>query len=70
MRAQAAVGAELRCKREYWADNDEDVAPHATRINSLTTDKRENLPTNNLNCERYLAKFGYFAAQLLRIQIT
>ena len=63
MRAQAAVGAELQCKHEYWAGNDEDVTPHATRINSLTSDKRENLPTNNLNCERYLAKSGYLAAQ-------
>ena len=63
MRAQAAVGAELQCKHEYWAGNDEDVTPHATRINSLTSDKRENLPTNNLNCERYLAKSAYLAAQ-------
>ena len=30
---------------------------------SLTSDERENLPTNNLNCERYLAIFGYLAAQ-------
>ena len=41
----------------------EDVTQRATRINSLTSDERENLPTNNLNYERYLAKFGYLAAQ-------
>ena len=63
MCAQAAVGVKLQCKREYWAGNDEDVTPRATRINSLTSDERKNLPTNNLNCERYLAKFGYLAAQ-------
>ena len=63
MCAQAAVGVELQCKREYWAGNDEDVTPRATRINSLTSDERENLPTNNLNCERYLAKFGYLTAK-------
>ena len=38
MHAQAAVGVELQCKREYWAGNDEDVTPRATRINSLTCD--------------------------------
>ena len=63
MCAQAAVGVELQCKREHWAGNDEDVTSRATRINSLTSDERENLPTNNLNYERYLAKFGYLAAQ-------
>ena len=41
----------------------EDVTQRATRINSPTSDERENLPTNNLNYERYLAKFGYLAAQ-------
>ena len=41
----------------------EDVTQRATRIDSPTSDERENLPTNNLNYERYLAKFGYLAAQ-------
>ena len=59
MCAEAVVGVEVQCKCEYWAGNDEDVTPRATRINSLTSDEREYLPTNNLNCERYLAKFGY-----------
>ena len=63
MCAQAAVGVELQCKREYWAGNDDHVTTRATGINSLTPGKPENLPTNNLNCERYLAKFGYLAAQ-------
>ena len=43
--------------------NDEDVTPRATRINSLTSDELENLPTKNLNYERYLAKIRYLAAQ-------
>ena len=63
MCAQAAIGIEMQCKREYWAGNYEDVTPRATRINSFTSEERENLPTNNLNCERYLDKFGYLAAQ-------
>ena len=63
MCAQAAVGVELQCKCEYWAGNDENVTPRATRINSLTSDEPENLPTKNLNCERYLAKCGCLAAQ-------
>ena len=63
MCAQAAVGVELQCKCEYWAGNDENVTPRATRINSLTSDEPENLPTKTLNCERYLAKCGCLAAQ-------
>ena len=63
MRAQAAIGIELQSKREYWANDDEAVAARATRIHDLTSNERKNLPTNNLNCERYLAKFGYLAAQ-------
>ena len=43
--------------------NDEDVTPRATRINSLTSNELENLPTKNLNYERYLAKIRYLAAQ-------
>ena len=60
---QAAIGVELQCKREYWADEDDPVKARATRINLLTPAQIANLPTNNLNCERYLAKFGYLAAQ-------
>ena len=63
MCAIAPVAVELQCEREYWAGNDEDVTPCATQINRLTSDEQENLPTYNLNCERYLAKFEYLAAQ-------
>ena len=51
------------CNANMSTGNDEDVTPSATRINSLTSDERENLPTNNLNYERYLAKIRYLAAQ-------
>ena len=34
----------------------------ATAIYALHEDQQKNLPTNNLNTERYLAKFGYLAA--------
>ena len=51
------------CNANMSTGNDEDVTPRATRINSLTSDERENLPTNNLNYERYLAKIRYLAAQ-------
>ena len=63
MCVQAAIGVELQCKREYWADDDEATTSRATRLHNLTSNERKNLPTNNLNCERYLAKFGYLAAQ-------
>ena len=61
--AQAAVSLELQYKPEYWAGNSKDVTPRATRISSLTSDEQENLPTKNSNYERYLAQFGYLAAQ-------
>lgn len=57
----AAIGVELQCSREYWDDKLED--PRATQIHLLSAENKTNLPTNNLNCERYLAKFGYLAAQ-------
>ena len=60
---QAAIGVELQCKREYWSDDAEAGAARATRIHKLTYEQRKNLPSNNLNCERYLAKFGYLASQ-------
>ena len=60
---KAAIGVELQCKREYWSDENDTTATRATKIHLLTPAERANLPTNNLRCERYLAKFGYLAAQ-------
>lgn len=60
---QAAQGVELQCKGEYWADDTGEKVPRATQIHKLSPEQRKNLPTNNLCCERYLAKFGYLASQ-------
>lgn len=57
---QAAKGIELQCKREYWGD---DTVRRATELHKLTPEERKNLPTNNINAERYLAKFGYLASK-------
>ena len=58
---QAAIGVELQCKREYWSESTDSA--RETRVNLLTPIERANLPTNNRNCERYLANFGYLASQ-------
>ena len=58
---QAAKGVELQYKREYW--NIDDDATRETPLHTLSAEQRKNLPTNNLNAERYLAKFGYLASQ-------
>ena len=55
----AAEGVLLQCGREYWVD---DEAPRATQIHKLTEEERENIPTENMVSERYLAKFGYLAS--------
>ena len=62
----AAKGVEW--EREYWMECTEGV--RATQMHKLTSDERANLPTNNLNIERYLTKFGYLAGSLLSIQIS
>ena len=61
MCVQAAKGVELQCKREYWQDTTDGT--RATQLHKLSSSQRKNLPTNNLNTERYLAKFGYLASQ-------
>ena len=61
---QAAVGVELQCKREYWESPESNPdSLRATRLNLLSAEERSLLPTNNLNTERSLAKFGYLAGQ-------
>ena len=59
---QAAVRVELQCKREYWSDGNSGV-PRATEIHKLTYEQRKNFPSNNLNCEQYLVRFGYLSSQ-------
>ena len=57
---QPAKGIEVQCKREYWQETVEDT--RETQVHRITPDEKKNLPTNNLNTKRYLAKFGYLAS--------
>ena len=57
----AAKGVELQCQHKYWGTNTD--TSKVTCLNNLTSDQLKNLPTNNLNTERYLSKFGYLASQ-------
>ena len=56
----AGKGVELQCAREYWAESDD---PRATQLFQLTEEERENLPSENLEAERYMGKVGVLAAQ-------
>ena len=56
----AAEGLELQCSREYWSETDE--GRRASALNKLAPAELEDLPTENLNVERYLAKFGNIAS--------
>ena len=56
----AGAGVELQCAREYWSESDD---PRATQLFKLTENERENLPTENLEPERYMALVGGLAAQ-------
>ena len=57
----AAIGVKLQCSREYW--DDKMGSTRATQIHLLSAEERKHLPTNNLNYERCLAKFGVLASQ-------
>lgn len=57
----AADGIKLQCAREYWGDSN--LKARTTEIFKLTKDELKSLPTENLETERYLAKFGYLAAR-------
>ena len=57
---EAGKGVELQCAREYWCESDD---PRATELFKLTEAERENLPRENLEPERYMAKVGSLAAQ-------
>ena len=56
----AGAGVEMQCAREYWSESDN---PRATQLFKLTEEDRENLPTENLEPERYMYRVGYLAAQ-------
>ena len=53
-------GVKEQCGRKYWGDGRE---ARVTELYKLPLEKKKNLPLENLNCERYLAKFGILAAQ-------
>jgi len=61
---KAADGLELQCARKYWADYDEDQRVAA--VHKLTPEEQSNLPTENLQAERYLATFGALASMSAR----
>lgn len=57
----AAEGIKLQCAREYWGDSQ--MHKRATEIFNLSDSEIKSLPTENLETERYLAKFGWLASQ-------
>ena len=59
MCVDAGAGVEMQCAREYWSESED---PQATQLFKLT-EERENLPTENLEPERYMARVGILAAQ-------
>jgi len=64
IRAVCPKGLELQCAREYWADNDDDQ--RVTAVHKLTPQEQSNLPTENLQAERFLVKFGAVASMSAR----
>ena len=56
-----AIRVKLQCSREYW--DDKMGSTRATQIHISSAEERKYLPTNNLNCEIYLAKFGVLASE-------
>ena len=66
MCASAAAGLDLQCSREYWSLSEE--GKHATQLHKLSAEERQNLPTENLCAERFLAKFGALASQSAKLK--
>ena len=60
MCVDAGAGVEMQCAREYWCESDN---PRATQLFKVSEEELENLPTENLEPERYMAKVGCLAAQ-------
>ena len=55
----AATGVHLQCSGEYWEEKEK---PRATQLHLLTSEERKNIPTVNMEAERYLARFGHLAS--------
>ena len=64
MCASAAAGLDLQCSREYWSLSEE--GKRATQLHKLSAEERQNLSTENVCAERFLAKFGALASQSAR----
>ena len=54
---EAAKGVHLLCAREYWEYWEEGEEASATAHHKLTEEEQKNFLTENLVCERYLARF-------------
>ena len=57
---KAATVVQMQCASEYRTD--ENPAPRATQVHKLRKEERQNIPTENMEAERYLARFGYLAS--------
>ena len=57
---EAAKGVKLQCQRKYWGAS---IDNRTLCLNKFTKDQLENLATNNVPAEQYLATFGYLASQ-------
>ena len=55
----SSKGIALQCAREYWGAEDK---PRFTELFKLNKDQLLPLPTDNVNTEHHLAKFGYLAS--------
>ena len=51
----------MQCGREYGFADGIDENPRATQLFKLSSDDLKDMPTNNINVERDLAKFSYLA---------
>ena len=58
----AVKGIHLQSSREYWDNQLSSSDERATSIVKLTQTERQNLPAENLVCERSLATFGHIAS--------
>ena len=56
----AGAGVEFHCASEYWSES---IYPRATQLFKLTEEERRNLPCDDLEPERYVAKDGILAGK-------
>ena len=61
MYVDAAAGIKLQCGGEYGFGNMDEENPRATQLYKLSKAELKDVPTNNINAERDLAKFSHLA---------